>query len=208
MVFFPLVSNAYLCENAEMARLKKIANNVNFSYVAVEANNKATFTITITNLNPDIVIVDTIRNKTYKYGDNKSNPTEITIGGYQSKQQLKFEMYSNNGKCSDLVVRLAYVPLPGYNPYYKDAICKEISDYKLCQKWYGHNLSYANFKKEVEAYKKNASIVPNETEDENKQIYEQIIRFWSKYYLYILGAIILVSFGGILWLRKKDSFNF
>lgn len=213
MLFFLIISipnsvKAY-CDYNELARLKKIATNVTHSVEYIEKDNNVEFIVTLVNLHPDIYIKDTIKNTFYYYSDAGKETHEIVISGYKPGNTIKYEVYNVQQPYCDIQVLLdKYVTLPPFNPFYNDAVCADAEEYRLCQKWVEVKVDYATFKKEVEKYKRGRD---KNLEDEPKDDLGNVGKFLSffvKYYIYILGAIILVCLILIYRINKKNSFDF
>ena len=99
-----------------------------------------------------------------------------------------------------------YIVTPGYNPYYRDSICKGIEDYSLCQRWVSINDSYDKWKERVQIYKEKRKQEETEipTENRKESWFEQFLEFWSEYYAYILGITILISIITMVIIKRRD----
>lgn len=197
IVLFAVPLHAHACSYTEKVRLKKLASNVNFSYRYTEVEDTVSFQITVSNLTSDIYMVDTSTGQAYY-----SNNEDFVISGYHSGQQVKFSFYAKDSNCLEGTILNNYVTLPTYNIYYKEAICNGVEDYKLCQKWLKHNMSYSEFYDGVYQYRNKVTEKEKELEKQKEKQtinYEKIIDIWSKYYVFILGAIIII--GGIILYR-------
>lgn len=203
ILFLPLIKvEGYYCSFSDIARLKKIASNINTSYDYEIKNNEAYFEITLVNLNEEMYLVDTSNNKTYNYSSNT-----IKLNNYKSGSTVKFNVYPINSDCADELLRTIVVVLPKYNSYYDDEICQGIEDYSLCQKWSTHNLSYTEFVKKINIYKEslkkdNPVIIQDE---DDSSIFDLILQFLIKYY-YIPLIVLIIGCGiGIYTLNKKSD---
>lgn len=190
------------CSYSEIARLKKIASNVNVSYDYTESDSSVTFQITLNNLNEDIYFVDQSNYRQYKYSTD-----ELTLSNYQSGQTIRYVFYATDPNCDDEPLYTARVVLPVYNQYYNDPVCNDVRDYSLCQKWSSHNLSYDEFVKKVNDYK-NSLIVPEQPEEppvaDEVTITQLIVNFLLDYYIYII-AILSLALIVFFTIRKKDD---
>ncbi len=196
----------YTCDYKEKARLNKIAANVSFSIEYKETNKGVEFTTIITNLHPDIYIIDTSTNKKYYYNAKSANPKEIKISGYKDGVSIRYEMHMVNKICKETLLTFKYANFPPYNPFYKDPLCKDIKEFSLCRKWIKVNYNYNEFKKQVEKYK-TETIVEVEKDIEKGYLFN-FVDFYLKYYMYILPVIILVSSGIIYIVNRDKEFNF
>lgn len=193
------------CDYNEKNKLQALASNLGFSYNYTETdegiNSKANFSIIITNMRPEIYVVDQTNIKVYYYNNN-----EFTINGYKPGSTTQFIVYGNVGECKGVELLNNYITLPSYNRFYKDEVCEGVSDYKLCNRWTRVNLSHGEFVKKVEQYKLSLNVeVPPVVKEKN--FVEKIIEFLSKYSIYLFGGIILICSGLIIYLRRKDDFD-
>ncbi len=191
------------CSFSEIARLKKIASNVNASYDYIENGTSVIFEVTLTNLNPELYFVDSTSSTQYNYTSD-----EIKISNYESGQTISYVFYPVDANCSDEPLYTVRVVLPTYNQYYRDEICEGIENYSLCQKWSSHNLSYATFVERVTNYK-NSLIVPEPPIEEpptpeEVTVVQLIVNFLLDYYIYII-IVLLLALACILAIRKKDD---
>lgn len=199
LIMIPHQVKAYnMCSTEDTVKLNKIASNVLANYNYYEANGTVKFKITINNLTSNTYIYDAVKKQTY-YSNG-----EITLDNYGPNQTVEYKIYSNISYCKGQYLNSIFVTLPPYNPYYKDKLCSGIEDYKLCQRWSNVNLTYDEFKKQINDYRNsNIEAEPN-VEDTYKSIYEIILDFYIKYYYIILPLIIVVG-GIILAVNKQKS---
>ncbi|MGE5455843.1 MAG: hypothetical protein ACM3O4_01880 [Ignavibacteriales bacterium] len=207
----PLIINAE-CTYGEKVRLQKIAGNINFSYDFEEkvSNGEVTgieFFITIANMHPDIYIKDILNNTFYYYN---ANSAIVRNGDYMNGITAVFNIYSNTENCKNELIYIKYVNLPYYNRYYTDEVCKGVEGYELCQRWQNTGLTYSQFVKKVNEYKKSLIVdeEPNNPNEDNKEFdFEYIYQFFSKYYFIILVTIIVVCLSAIFYINKRNSFD-
>jgi hypothetical protein len=193
MILPTKVSAASLCENKVLSDYKSLASNINIYYTYSMQNGKPVFDITISNIYEDIYIVDTTKNKTYKY-QNFTSDYELILKGYTDNQRVKFQIYTSVSGCYGQLLSTRYVTLPNYNEYSDDNVCAGAEDYSLCQKWGAMSLSYEEFVSRVEKYKESKSKPPvvEEEEDKTLSLTEQLFRFVGKYYVFLVGGIIII----------------
>jgi len=205
IIFFIGVLNvdAIFCDYSELTRIRKQASQVNIMSEYKEVDDEVLFTITIYNLRPNQYVIDTITNKRYDYGYNKEKESEIVIDNIKKSGMYKFEVYSIENTCNEKALNTLYVTLPTYNKYYKDKLCKGIESYKLCQKWFGTEITYERFKEEINNYKN--SIKPNEEIDEEKEetIFDYLINIYINTYYIILPLFIIILLMPIYSIYKK-----
>lgn len=193
---------AFYCRYSDISYLKKVASNINTSYDYVETTEGVTFSITLTNLNSELYLVDSL-NKRYDYKDN-----ELTISGYHPGQTIQFKVYTTRQFCEKELLSTIRLTLPSYNPYYKDKVCSGLEDYNLCNRWSSHGLSYTDFVKRVNQYKqsliKEQPIEPEPVTQDNS-IIQFIARLLVDYYYIILGIVIIGCSVGIYVMNKKNN---
>ena len=208
ILFLPFkVKAAWYCDYIELAELKDIATNIKYVYDYRIENDKAIFKITLTNIYKEFYVYD-VKNDKYYYPDSNKDISEITIDGYQSGISYNFIVYTTRAKCEEKVIYSFYVTLPTYNKYYNDLLCKDYQDYKLCQKWANlGNLSYDDFKKQMNEYIESLKPKEESKEEEGKVLY-WLLEFYLKYYMYILPVIIISALIAIYSLNKKDRVGF
>lgn len=189
------------CTYNEKVRLQKLAGNVNFSYHYTETEHSIIFNITVSNLTSELYMIDQTTKKTY-YANNE----DFVIEGYTPGSTVQFDFYVRDSSCETKSIFTNYVTLPSYNPYYKNEICKGIEEYKFCQKWLKHNMTYKEFYNNVLNYKTKEIEKVKEEEKKVKEEFDWaiVIDFWAKYYVYILLAIIIIG-GVTLYLYDKNT---
>lgn len=205
MLLFPLkVMGA--CTVEDKMRYSTLASNITTSYEYKENNQSVTFDVTIHNVHKDLVVVDT-NNK--RYESNSNNLNDFTISNLKDGNNYSFHVYAKSGDCSYRLFNTLYVSTPKYNKYYSDPVCNGASDYSLCQKWAEvGNITYEQFKSNVEEYKNPKKDVIEEQENDNKNWLYMIGDFWAKYYLYILGGMIIILVPIIIVVKRREHYDF
>ena len=178
------------CTNAQIVRLNQLAKNITTSYQYYTVNGGVEFRITLTNLTKDLLVYDKVQREEYT---NKNG--ELTISGYKPGTMVRYLVLAKDEKCTDQNLMNIYVNLPSYNPYYGDLLCKQLADYKFCQKWIAMPFSYEEFKKNVQAEidsrnKKEAT--KNAKITESYSIFEILFKFYLEYYYILLPLIIII----------------
>ncbi len=203
LLIIPKVNvKALNCQFSEIARLKKIASNVNLSYDYVEKNGSVVFSVNLLNLYKDLYFVDETDNKVYKYSKN-----ELTLSKYKSGQTVKYTFYSTNPDCTDPLVTLRVV-LPTYNEFYKDPVCIGAETYSLCQKWSSHGLSYDEFVANVTKYKEDLNIKQEESKAEKAEqnsFINVLISLLTDYYIVIILFFIVLVTSIVIYKRRNDN---
>lgn len=188
----------YYCDYQDVAKYKKIASNINYSYEYEEINGDVVFHITLVNLNPTLYLKDS-KGNIYNYTSN-----EIIVDA-KNGENLVFYVYPTDTFCNDEFILTIRIQLPTYNVFYKDPICSGIEDYNLCNKWSTHNLTYEKFIQNVSDYKeslKKTEII--QIEEEANGILYYIIKFMlNNYYIILISIIIICS--SIIYVRSKKN---
>lgn len=186
-LFFGMYHVDASCSYTDKVKLQKLAGNVLFSYQYHESNYGVTFDVTISNLTPNIYMVDRATGKVYR-----SNNQDIVITGYKSGGTNRFDFYATDQECTTDIIFTNYLTLPSFNPFYKEKVCEGASEYKLCQKWIKMDISYTEFYRLVYDYKQNKVDIEIEEEVPTESAGEQFFYFWEKYYLFVLGGILAI----------------
>ena len=173
IILSPLCVKGLVCDNTTKVRLQTLAQNITTSYDYVEQNGTVTFNITFLNLNSELYLVDTVNEKDIYYSD-----TSLTLNGFESGKNYKFEVRSTDPFCSRSVLYYIYVTTPYFNPYYNDPICEGVS-YKYCNKWQKNDLSYDEF---IEYNFKRIFKYRNPIEEDEYYIIKDEIKYSTKYY--------------------------
>ena len=192
----------FYCKYSDIAKYKGLASNISTYYDYEETGNNISFSVTLTNLNENLYIVDTTNNKYYYY---KSN--ELTISGYKPGQTIKYNVYTTDSNCSEKLLYTIRIILPDYNPYYKDNVCNEVNNYIFCQKWYKHDLDYNSFVKKVVQYKeslKNEPVIEQPNIEDEYGLFQIFIDIWIDYYHVFLISIIAIC-GVVIYVTNKKS---
>ena len=196
------------CDYTLLSKLKKYTSNVSIIYDYKIENNEAYFNVTISNLVPEIYVLDEVSGTRYYY--DSTNNGELVISNIKDVKKIKIKILSNNSECNDELLLTHYVTLPVYNKYSTDPLCDGLEDYKLCYTFLDTDISYDEFKQKIEEYKKEK---PAEKEEEKKKIteksnWDKFLDFMVKYGIYIVAVIaILIT---ILSIRRsrKNQFDF
>lgn len=207
LTLMPSSINAVYCENSDKAKQKLLASNINAIYFEKVNSNNVVFDIRLTNITQSLVVKDVFNNKSYSYGYDKNNPSEITISNFPQGKAYKFEVYTNIPYCEGQLLHTVYVTVPRYNAYHNDALCQGISEYKFCQRWIDFEMTYNEFKKNVTDYKNSLVKEPPEEPivQEDTNLIDYVIAFWISNYYYILGTIIVVCCLFMYLIYRKNN---
>lgn len=205
----------YSCDYGAKARHQSLASNVNFDVDYIEKINTVEFVITITNLHPEIKMIDIYHDVTYQYNDFEETPKELKIKGFADNNVVKFEFHSRDPVCQTNHLLTQYVKLPPYNKYYKDSLCEGIEECNLCKKWVENKLSYNEFKNGVLKYKQELRIAEKKKSEQLKKESSVIIKYINiiakfivSNYIYILIGLIFLGSVISYIVYKKQEFRF
>lgn len=144
----PNIVNAE-CNPSDKERLQKLANNISVTLEEYEENGGTYFKATFTGLSKELRIYSDRKHfYYYNYSNNVIDEVELHV---YSGRTYQFTV-NGNSTCPYNNFRTITISIPSYNPYYKDQICDNASEYRLCQKWYQNDLSYDEFINDVNNY--------------------------------------------------------
>ena len=204
------------CDSNELARLKKLAEKVEFDYTykikeinTSETSEKkyAEFTIKAINLNSEIeaYIYDGSFGDSSKVFKRQSDNT-ATIGTFNSGEKITIviDAYVNNG-CSGKRLLTKTIKLPYYNIYSGETICKTYNECDVCNQIIDYkNYDLDEFENKLQECikEKNKKLTYELEKKENNDINNN-----SYLYYYIGGALGLVIIIGLIFLviRKRNK---
>ena len=201
-ILLPTNVNAIMCSNDRKAVFREQAKNIAVNYTYVELDNDVVFNIKFDNIPSDFYLYDVDTGAKY-YPDGESS---VLLMNAEKNKSYKFWVYVDDALCQEETLYTHYITIPGYNVYSKDKLCEGIETYKLCNKWININLSYDEWKKEVNDYIK--SLNKRQIEDEKEEpkgVLEYVMDFYTSYYYFILPGVILLCIGGIFIYNKKHD---
>ncbi|MDD3187513.1 MAG: hypothetical protein PHD02_03460 [Bacilli bacterium] len=190
------------CDYNEYNEILKKAGNVNIMVDYKELEDSAVFTITLYNIQADEYIVNNETGNKYYYAD--TNNGIISFNNITEPKIYKFTIYSTLNQCDDSALATLYATVPTYNKYYKNKLCEGIEDYKLCQRWSTIDLTYEEFKSQIDSYKA-SKIEEADKDDTYKSIFDYMLDFYLKYYYYLLPSIIVISIISIFIIKKREN---
>lgn len=199
IVLLPLSVKAS-CSYSDINSLKQKATNISFGYDYIENDNNVKFSVTMTNMSPDLYIHDVVKNQDYYYNDS-----ELTINDYDAGVNLQYQIYPTNSDCRYTLLLTRYLNLPYYNHFYKDSICAGLENYQFCKKWSLVNLSYEQLKTNIEQYKNKGTINASDKTKVYVPLYKKTIQFIIQYYYALLVSLVVIGIACIIYLKKKEK---
>lgn len=188
------------CDNSKIARLRKIAGNINLSYSYIVNNNIADFTVTVNNLFTGMYMIDSKTGLTY-YGNDSG---EVIIPGYRFINSGKYTIYSS--ECN-IKLNTKYYKMPVYNIYYGDKACKGMENYYLCQRWQEVNLSHDEFLLKIDERKAYLEELEKQNQKIEENWFDKIINFIRNYGYYIMLGIIVIGVPILSVVKKNDKYK-
>lgn len=205
IVLFFITTNVFAindCTNAEMKRLRELANNVKITYeytvddeIIEEETVYVHYNIKVINLSDDL--------KIYYSGEDNNlraySKEEIEDMEFSAGTTNKFYLYSyTNNLCTDELIKTILVEFPVVNSYYhfNKEKCLNNQDFKYCQEFFNEeNYSFKEIDKMFDDYLNNG----------NSNNSNQINKYLTKYIYYIIGIIVLVLVIVIVIIKVKKN---
>lgn len=204
---FPTFVMASTCD--KISKTPELVNNVNINYSILFKDNSPIFSIYITNLTSDMVVINNTESKVYRSGDFSSG-NSLTIRTTKSGQYT-FNIYSKTCKTN---LRSISVYLPKYNRHYKDQRCKGFENYSLCQRWSEYQANDKTFDNDIKKLIADNNTKKEEVEEVKtktkvkwyKLVSEWFVNYWWAFV--ILMLLIMAIFYVIRANQKKKEYNF
>jgi len=203
LLLIPFCVKAEECGNRSMSDLRKIASNVNIIYDYKIVDNKAVFTVILSNITEDIYVSS---NLGYDYYYSDTVDGKLVLEDIELNK-MNFKIKAVDDDCSEEVLTTKYVNFPVYNKYHDDPLCEGIEEFELCQKWDSSVGDLEYLKKQVNKYRE--SLVKKNSGEEEKEKQGLITRLgflFVSYYFVIIPIIVIVCL--ILIIKnRKDKFD-
>ena len=197
------------CNKNEKQRLRDLAEKVEFLYDykledIVEDGRKITFanfSITASNLNPDLkvtIMEDYFLDKyrEFKDGDNST----ATLDGFKTGEKVRITIYGFvPNACSGEEILKKTIKLPYYNSFSEDERCEEYPDFKYCSDLIDNSIKESIFNDEFKRF------VSVKTDDETIDIDKKNNSAVIIGVLISIISLLVVIISYILRRRKKYS---
>ena len=83
-----------------------MAKNIKISYSYTEKKDNVRFNITLTNLNKELIVVDSESSKSYNQTE------ELTLRGYYQSSNIKYYIYAKDKSCTEDLLYTKFIELP------------------------------------------------------------------------------------------------
>lgn len=194
--------NAATCDSTEKARLRKLAQVVEFTYDYRQEDDKTYWDITAHNISEDLRIL----NYTYdEFHFNEWTSSKPTLKGFANNAKVKvtIEGFTANG-CSGEQLLTKTISLPFYNMYSKNSNCTTYPEFKYCKEILSTEITGTRFYNELNAYieeltKKEEEQKEKEDDEKNKKILFIIIGG-----VILVGAIVLAVINIKAYKKKNE----
>lgn len=200
--------NASNCDTSDKERLQKMANNISITIEEKFDNNgNVNFIATFTGVSKELRVF-LPRIATFYYNTTGSYIGSLTVDTLSAGETYTFNIYGDD-TCVYTNLRNITIDIPNYNPYYKEPICENAREHKLCQKWINNNgISYEKFISEIENYikekEKNNNIV--DVPSPNDEFNFDFDKFYRKvYFPSLIITLILMGLLIYLWLKENKK---
>lgn len=181
------------CDNANLTRLKVIANHVDISYEYLKNSEYIdNYSISISGLTDEIFVVNITDDTYHEWHAEDVNSGTATFES--TEEELTFMVYATN--CSNNYLRKITIKLPRYNYYSQEEKCKQVDDLNLdiCDEWYQGELDDFTFHETIDKY----------IEDNKEEGLFNILSNY-KYLLITAGIVVTISIVIFIILHRKRS---
>lgn len=187
------------CSYTAKADAMKKAANVKVDYEVVEekqeyeegSTTNEYFKITILNISKEIYVEvsNDVNNqsRTYTYDDTDNGIITFNWEENEVKTNFTIKVYASDySNCKGDLLKTIKFTTPHYNDFYNRAICADMTDFYLCQKYIStDNVDESMFISKIDSFKKGE--INNEGEEQPNKKEEK--GFFAKYKWYIIGTL-------------------
>ena len=179
LVFFLFTSNVEAaCTNKEKLDVGAKAANIKHNYEIVQDTEQAEdgestdeyFKITILNISKEIYVEvsNDVNNqsRTYTYDDTDNGIITFNWEENEVKTNFTIKVYASDySNCKGDLLKTIKFTTPHYNDFYNRAICADMTDFYLCQKYIStDNVDESMFISKIDSFKKGE--INNEGEEQ------------------------------------------
>ena len=200
------------CSSSEMARLRNLADKIEFTY-DYEWNyfddendgiryEYPIFTINATNLNKElkVIIKEDYYNGKYQEFINQGNGVG-KMGGFRDGARIAVTIRAYTAdSCSGKIIKVKNIDLPILNLRYYQPICQENLNFKYCARFMDKNITDDQFYEELAKWE-----TGNNTDKSNDDniIVEESSHFFIV--IIVVAFIAIVGIGIFIGLKKKKN---
>ena len=196
------------CNYTDKAAANKKAANVKLDYEVVEDKQEYEdgtisvneyFKMSILNVTEDLYVTVTndITNttNTYRYSDVKDGVITFNWDNNEVVTNFTMKVYgSDSSPCKDEELRTIRKQTPRYNDFANRAICQDMKDFYLCQKYTTvENIDESMFINKVEDYSEGKIDEEGESQDNKKD--KNLLYYLNEYKWYIMGGLLVIAAG-------------
>ncbi len=196
------------CSYTDKADANTKAANVKVDYEIVEDKQEYEegtaideyFKITILNITEELYVVvkNDVTNEEFRYNYEDTKDGEVTFNwtNTESVTNFTFTIYaSSQTVCKDEQLKIINKQTPRYNDFYNRAICENMKDFYLCQKYTNiAEIDESMFIDKVEGFMDGKIDEKGET-TENKKEENSFLKFLKENKWYIIGGLVVVAAG-------------
>ena len=209
-----------VCSFKEKSEPMTKASNVKVDYEVVEDKQEYEggtvdneyFKISILNITEDLYVVvsNDITNEevTYTFNDVKDGIITFNWEHNEEITNFTFKIYaSDKTQCNGEELKTIRKQTPRYNDFYNRAICQDMKDFYLCQKYTTvKNIDESMFIEKVDNFML-GEIDEDGKETENKKPENKILQFINDYKWYLVGGAVVIVIGvtSVIVLKRKKS---
>lgn len=197
-----------VCNYTDKAAANKKAANVKLDYEVVEDTKEYDdgtisineyFKMTILNVTEDLYVTVTndVTNttNTYRYSDAKDGVITFNWDNNEVVTNFTMKVYgSDESPCKDEELRTIRKQTPRYNDFANRAICEDMKDFYLCEKYTTvENIDESMFINKVEDYAEGKIDDNGESTEEKKD--KNLLYYLNEYKWYIMGGLLVIAVG-------------
>lgn len=197
-----------VCNYTDKAAANKKAANVKLNYEVVEDKQESDdgtvsineyFKMSILNVTEDLYVTVTndVTNttNTYRYSDAKDGVITFNWDNNEVVTNFTMKVYgSDKSPCQEEELRTIRKQTPRYNDFANRAICQDMKDFYLCEKYTTvENIDESMFINKVSDYAEGKIDEEGESKEEKKD--KNLLYYLNEYKWYIIGCLLVIAVG-------------
>lgn len=192
--------NAGICDKENINYYKSYYDNLDITYEMDEDYGKGIYKININGLMKDTSV--RIKDLDIKVSYNDENNGFVILKNIESGITNLSFYYD---RCEKLITTRK-IKIPIFNKYSLREECLGREEADVCKKDYEYPLNESTFLKKISDFDKSDKNIDNNIKKENN-IFNNVIEFLKKYYLYIIGVIVIVSSVTVYLVVRKKKYT-